>query len=77
MIRKEVAVATRKFCRLFRERFGALRCADLIGLNFLKPDGSEDPDVWKEFTTGSPPIGDRCMDFFQFCIYAPLPSEEA
>ena len=76
MIRKEVAITTRKFCRLFKERFGALRCADLTGLNFLKPDGSDNPDAWKEFTTGSSHIGIRCMDFIQFCIYAPFPSEE-
>lgn len=75
-IRKEVAVATRQFCRLFKERFGALRCADLTGLNFLKPDGGEDPDALEKFTTGNPPVGFRCMDFSHFCIYAPLPSEE-
>lgn len=76
VIRRDVAVATRKFCKLFKERFGALRCADLTGLCFLKADGSEDAESWKKFTTGSPPIGVRCLDFMQFSIYAPLPSEE-
>jgi C_GCAxxG_C_C family probable redox protein len=75
-IRRDVAAATRKFCRLFRERFGALRCEELTGLCFLKADGSEDPEAWKNFSTGSPPIGARCLDFMQFAIYAPLPSEE-
>lgn len=76
MIRKEVSEATRRYCTLFKEKFGALRCADLTGLNFLKSDGSQNTDAWKEFGSGSPPIGERCLDFIQFSIYAPLPSEE-
>jgi C_GCAxxG_C_C family probable redox protein len=76
VIRKEVMIATRKFCRLFKEKFGALRCQDLTGVCFLKDDGSFDLDALKKVTTGSHPIIERCEDFIQFCIYAPFPSEE-
>jgi hypothetical protein len=69
MIRKEVAMATRKFCRQFRERFGALRCVELTGINFLKPDGSEDLEAFDTFVKSNP----KCEDYIQFSIYAPFP----
>jgi len=76
LIRKEVSTATRKFCNLFKEKFGALRCADLIGMSFLKADGTLDPDALEKYVTGSPPISAKCEDIIRFCIYVPLPSEE-
>ena len=76
VIRRDVAVATREFCSLFKERFGAWRCADLTGVCFLNPDGSEDPKAWEQLGEGNPPIGMRCLDFLQFGVYAPLPSEQ-
>ncbi|MBN1367887.1 MAG: C_GCAxxG_C_C family protein [Dehalococcoidales bacterium] len=76
MIRRDVASATRKYCSLFKDKFGSIRCSCLTGLYFVNPDNSENPDAWKEFGAGYPPIGQRCLDFIQFNIYAPLPSEE-
>lgn len=77
LIRKTVVEATRKFCNLFKEKFGAIRCADLTGVNFLKDDGlTMDPDALMGYISGNPPPYLRCDDFVQFCVYAPLPSEE-
>jgi C_GCAxxG_C_C family probable redox protein len=76
VIRKEVMKATVRFCKLIKEKFGALRCKDLTGLSFLKADGSFDPDVLNKVTAGNKPPMAKCEDIIRFCIYAPLPSEE-
>lgn len=75
-IRKEVSVATRHFCRLFKTKFGCLRCADLTKLNFLKEDGTFDREADEEFRTGDLPRVKQCEDIIRFSIYAPFPSEQ-
>lgn len=76
IIRKEVSIATRKFCGLFKEKFDGIHCRELTGMSFLKEDGNIDPDALLKFREGNPPKSAKCQDIIRFCIYAPLPSEE-
>jgi len=76
LLRKKVGIATRKFCRLFKEKFGHLRCEDLTNVRFIKDDDSFDLEAAKKFRTGSPPKALQCENIIRFSIYAPLPSEE-
>lgn len=76
VIRREVMKATVKFCGLIKKKFGALRCKDLTGVEFLKPDGSFDLGALDKVTAGDEPPMAKCNDIIRFCIYAPLPSEE-
>ena len=77
VIRRDVMKATVKFCQQVKSRFGALRCCELTGINYLRSDGTFDNDALDKVTSGDTPPFMKCEDIMRFCIYAPLPSEEA
>ena len=71
LIRVRATKATRKFCLSFIEKFGSVRCKDLVGINFLEPDAVE------KYLNGSPPLCEKCLYEFQpFTLRFPLPSEQ-
>lgn len=76
IIRKEISIATRNFCRIFKKKFGAVRCEDLTQTSFLKENGIIDQNALKIFREGDPPKSLKCQNIIRFCVYAPFPSEE-
>ena len=81
LIRKEVQIATRRFCKIFKEKFGSLRCCELTGTHFLQDDAInlnfEAFAGYMKETPGKPSAFQRSsLQTIPFCIYAPLPSEQ-
>ncbi len=76
VIRRDVMNATVKFCRQIKAMFGALRCRELTGINFLNSEGTFDLEALDKVTSGDRPPFMKCEDIVRFCIYTPLPSEE-
>jgi len=67
-LRLEIARETRNFMRAFREKFGAVRCEELMGMSFMKTGN------WEKYTKDIKLLK-KCDEIVRFAIIYPLPSE--
>lgn len=67
-VRFEIAEETRRFCARFREKYGSIRCKELIGYNL------NDPTEMQAFLDDKEAFA-RCDDMIRFGIIDRLPSE--
>ena len=67
--------ATRKFIKGFEEKFGTTLCRQLTGVDFIG-DGKiiPDPEAVRQFREEG--AGQKCLEFPDFAIKYPLPSED-
>lgn len=67
-IRFEIFTETRKFCARFREKYGSIRCKDLIGYSL------SDPVEVEQYMADQEKLN-LCDEVIEFAIKEPLPSE--
>lgn len=68
-LRIEIGQATRRYMRAFREKFGSVRCEDLMGMKLLGPGN------WEKYSKNEKLVK-QCDEQVRFGIIFPLPHEQ-